>query len=344
MKDPIHEAIDKTKAGINAATLDILEGRCEVASREQIREMLGILRNRISTAYFNGDARAVLDLSRERTRLQRILKADICLGLRRPLVFFDMETTGLDPIRDHIVEFAAVKVFPLVSVSPEKGELPQEQQPEEELSLLIDPGVPIQPEATAVHGIDDARVAGCPRLEDVAPRIRDFLVGCDLAGFNIKRFDLPMLLAKLADHGCPLSTSDVLVIDSCDIFHRREPRTLEAAVRFYTGGRHHDKHVAMADVRATMAVLDAQLAFYEDLPRDVVALHAEYHDKDAIDLSGKLRYRHGVPCINFGKYRGQPLSSMQSSYLRWMLDERVVSDDAVPLLREMLARRSTKEK
>lgn len=334
MNDEIQQAIDEIRAKKEEQEMSVLEGKQLVEKAD--RDALASVCARIDLAESQGDEALADALHLERVRLQRELGADIRRGLRRPLVFFDMETTGLDPIRDRVVELAAVKVFPW-------GE---EEAPRlaEELSLLIDPGIPIPKEATAIHGIDDERVKGCPRLEDVAPQIRDFLVGCDLAGFNIKRFDLPMLLAKLADHGCPLSTADALVIDACDIFHRREPRTLEAAVRFYTGGRHREKHVAMADVRATMAVLDAQLAAYEDLPRDVRALHAEYHDKDAIDLSGKLRMRHGIPCINFGKYRGKPLESMQTSYIRWMIDEHVVSDDALPILREVLERRTKADK
>jgi DNA polymerase-3 subunit epsilon len=334
-KNPIEEAAEKVRDEHDKAMLDILEGKLE--PEKPSADRLEGLRLEIAFAETKDDTpdSVVSILDRQRVAMQRALGADIRRGLRRPLVFFDMETTGLDTVRDRIVELAAVKVFPLGEDGSER--------PEEELSLLIDPEMPISPEATAVHGIDDARVAGCPIFADVAPRIREFLEGCDLSGFNIKRFDLPMLLGKLRDHGCPLDVSkdgDALVVDACDIFHRKEPRTLEAALRFYTGLRHRDKHVAMADVRATMAVLDAQLARYPDLPRDIRALHEEFHDKDAIDLSGKLRMRHGIPCINFGKYRGKPLASMQSSYIRWMIDEHVVSDDALPMLREILALRA----
>jgi DNA polymerase-3 subunit epsilon len=250
---------------------------------------------------------------------------ELSLKLRRPLAFFDIETTGLDPVRDSIIEFAGVKVLP-------NGR-------EQVLELLINPGVPIPPAAIEIHGIDDERVKDAPTFAALAQDIRGFLWGCDLAGFAIKRFDLPMLLGALRTAGAPLDTSGVSVIDCCDIFHRREPRTLEAAVKFYTGERHEDKHIAMGDVRATIAVLAAQLYHYADLPRDVEGLHKAFHDKDMIDLSGKLRLVHGIPVINFGKFRGKPVSSMQTSYLRWMLDEHVVSPDGEGVLVEEIARR-----
>jgi len=253
------------------------------------------------------------------------LPVDLQMKLSRPLAFFDLETTGLDPARDAIVEFAAVKLLP--------------DGREAVLELLINPGVPIPTSATEIHGIDDERVKGAPTFDQLAPDIRAFLDGCDLAGFAIKRFDLPMLLGALRTAGVPLDTSGISVIDSCDIFHRREPRTLEAAVRFYTGMRHMDPHIAVADVYATIAVLGAQLERYGDLPRDVEGLHKAFHDKDMIDLSGKLRMKLGIPVINFGKFRGKPVASMQTSYLRWMLDEHVVSPDGEGVLVDEIARR-----
>jgi DNA polymerase-3 subunit epsilon len=251
-------------------------------------------------------------------------------SLTRPLVFFDLETTGLDPSRDRIIEIAAVGVMPPGTLSED---VPQQ------FEILFDPGIPIPEGATAIHGIDDERVKGCPRFEERAADVWAFFNGCDLAGFNVRKFDIQMLLAELARHGHPLSLDGVRVVDACDIFHRREPRSLEAALRFYCDGEHQDKHIAMGDVLATMRVLEAQLERYADLPREVGALSELFVDKGAIDLAGKLRRLHGVVCINFGKYKGKPLRSMQTSYIRWMIDEQVVSKDGEGVLLHELEER-----
>ena len=159
------------------------------------------------------------------------------LALRRPLVFMDLETTGLSTQEDRIVQMAVLKLLPGREFTSH--------------STLVDPGVPITSAATAVHGISDEHVAGQPRFEALAPRLAAYLDGCDFAGFGIARFDLPLLLAEFRRAACDFSLEGRRVIDALAIFHQREPRTLEAALRFYRGRELEGAHDALADVEAS---------------------------------------------------------------------------------------------
>lgn len=244
--------------------------------------------------------------------------------LKRPLVFFDLETTGVDPQSDRIVEFAAVKL--------------QVGGGDEELTMLVNPGRPIPPVATEIHGIKDEDVADLPKFAHFAPEIYKFIDGCDLAGFNVRRFDVPLLQEELMRCGLSLDFKSLHIVDACDIFHKREPRTLEGAVKFYCGREHEKAHQALADVNATMTVLAAQLKMYADLPGTVEELHAVFHDKDAVDLGGKLRWLNEKVCINFGKYKGAPLQSVPPSYLKWMQTAGVIGADASVIIDRALQR------
>ncbi len=229
------------------------------------------------------------------------------LVLRRPLAVLDLETTGVDVRNDRIVEISILKVWP------------------DRCSKLntrrINPGVAIPPEATAVHGITDADVAGAPAFEELADRLLAWLEGCDLCGFNLKRFDLRLLHQEFLRAGRTLVIEGRALIDAQEIFHTYEPRNLGAAVRFYLGRDHKDGHAAAADVRATAAVLDAMLARYDDLPRDVEGLHGRFLDPAALDSSGFFRRWHGAVHFAKGKHRGQPLDAIariDPTYLEWM--------------------------
>ena len=253
-------------------------------------------------------------------------------NITRPLVFFDLETTGLDPAKDRIVEIAALKLSPSHDGILGGGGLLRVK-----LEFLIDPGMPIPSSATDIHGIDDEKVKGAPKLRDVADVVWNFFTDCDFAGFNIRKFDVQVLMTELERNGKPLSLDGVRIIDSCDIFHRREPRTLEAALKFYCHKEHDEAHIAMADVMATCLVLEAQLDRYEDLPSNVGELHAVFFDADSVDLAGKLRWIKDEICVNFGKHKGMALRRSDRNYLLWMRDAGVIGPDAAGIIDRALA-------
>src|SRR3954470_24327215 len=182
------------------------------------------------------------------------------IRLDRPLAALDLETTGTDPKLDRLVEVSVLRV------RPDGGHDHRTQR--------VNPGVLIPPAATAIHGIGDADVAGSPSFRAIAPGLARFLDGCDLAGFNVLNFDLRLLVAEFNRIGLAFPVAGRRVIDTCRIFHLREPRDLTAAYKFYCGLRHEGAHGAAADVLATTAILDGQVARYADLPGTIDGLHA----------------------------------------------------------------------
>lgn len=240
------------------------------------------------------------------------------LVLERPIIFFDLETTGTDPERDRIIELAAVKIRPDGS--------------REEKCRRFNPLIPIPKEATAVHGITDEDVRNEPSFDKVAkgPKgIAAYFAGCDLGGYNIINFDIPMLQAELERCGESLNLSRIAVIDSFRIFVNREPRNLSGAVRFYLGRTHAEAHAALADVLATAEVLEAQLNRYPDLPREAAALDRAVRDPEEVDLRGKLKWVDGEITVHFGRHKGRTLRRLardEPDYIRWMIDNRVAPD------------------
>ncbi len=231
------------------------------------------------------------------------------LKLERPLVFFDLETTGLDLQQDRIVQFAFLRINP--------------DRTQEEWSELVNPGMPIPAEASRVHHITDDMVADKPPFEIFAPKIQAFLTHCDLSGFNIARFDVPFLQAELLRYNAALDLESTKLIDAQVIFHRNEPRDLSAAYHFYCGGEHIDAHDALADVRVTVDILDAQLKKYTNLPQDMEGLHNYCVPKDNrwVTSDRKFYWRNGEAVLSFGKHRGQTLAWLvenQRDYLIWM--------------------------
>jgi DNA polymerase-3 subunit epsilon len=171
----------------------------------------------------------------------------------------------------------------------------------------LNPGVPIPASASAIHGIFDRDVADCPRFEVVAPILARFLENADLCGYNLSRFDLPLLLNEFARVGESFSVDGRRIIDVQRLFHRLDSRTLSAAVRRYLGHEHEPAHQAIGDARATAAVLDCMLATHREVPRDVAQLHALLHE---VDVAGRLRLIGGQVVVWFGKYYGQPLKAL----------------------------------
>lgn len=214
------------------------------------------------------------------------------LNLKRPLIFFDLETTGLNITHDRIVEISMVKVNPDGTVI--------------EKTRRINPEMPIPAEATAVHHISDEDVKDAPTFKQIARSLEQFMTGCDLAGFNSNRFDVPMLSEELFRAGISFNFKKARFIDVQTIFHKKEQRTLEAAYRFYCNKALEGAHSANADTMATFEVLKAQLDRYPDLVNDVEELSRYSTQNNNVDLMGRLIYdEKGREVINFGKYKGQ---------------------------------------
>jgi DNA polymerase-3 subunit epsilon len=227
------------------------------------------------------------------------------------LVFFDLETTGVNITRDRIVEISVLKVHP-------NGK-------EETKTRRINPEMPIPPESTAIHGITDEDVKDCPTFKQVAKSFVDLLEGCDMAGFNSSRFDVPMLTEEFLRAGVDFDTDNRKFVDVQIIFHRKEQRTLEAAYAFYCDKKLENAHSAEADVIATYEVLKSQLDKYNDLENDINFLSKEYSSfNNNVDLAGRIIFNDkGVEVFNFGKHRGKSVIEVlnkEPSYYSWMMD------------------------
>jgi DNA polymerase III subunit epsilon len=237
--------------------------------------------------------------------------------LERDIVFLDLETTGPDPSVDQIVQIALVRLRPDGTA--------------EEFESLVHPGIPIPLEAQRIHGITDAMVEFAPSFKHLAPEILIRLANADLSGFNILRFDLPLLRNELERAGNAWSPEGVRIVDTQVIFHRMEPRDLSAALRFYCGRELEGAHGALADTRAALAVLLAQVGRYPDLPRDVAGLDQMFNQPDRrfVDSTRRFLWRNGEAAFNFGNRRGQTLREVAQKspdYLQWMLDKDFPND------------------
>ena len=232
------------------------------------------------------------------------------LQLKRPLAVLDLETTGTSVFTDRIVEIAILKLLP-------NGESMS-------IRHRVNPEMPIPPSSTAVHGITDADVALEPTFKRLALRIREFLKDCDLAGYNIRRFDMPLLKKEFERTGTPLNDADMHVIDVQTIFHTREPRDLTAAFRYYCDKEHTGAHGALADVEATAEILMAQLTRYDDLPRDIPSLETMVHPRDPswVDDDGKIVWEGDQAVLTFGKHKGKDIRELaraEPGYIDWIL-------------------------
>ena len=248
------------------------------------------------------------------------------LSLDRPIAFIDLETTGLNPSLDRIIELSALKVYPDGS--------------EEVESVRVNPEMPISAGATRVHGIKDADVAGEPTFRQYAKNLLAFLDGCDLSGFNAIRFDLPMLRAEFARVGMQFDVENRKVVDPMVIFHQMEPRDLGAAYSKYCGKTLDGAaHTSAGDVRAAMEILDAQVQYYPELGSSLTSLHEMCHPKepDWIDDEGKVISTDNGPALGFGKYRGRLLkdiAKLDGEYLNWVIYEGDFTDQVKQVVRE----------
>jgi len=232
------------------------------------------------------------------------------LKLKRPLAFIDLETTGTNIIRDRIVEISVLKISP--------------DGKEEWFSTRINPEIPIPEEATAVHGISDEDVADAPRFAEIAKNLAGFLEGCDLAGYNANRFDIPLLAEEFLRVNIDFDFRRRKYVDVQVIFHKKEQRTLSAAYMFYCRKELEGAHSSKADTQATYEILKAQLERYPDLENDITRL-AEYSSyNNNADFVGRIIYdEQGREVFNFGKYKGRLVEEVlreDPAYYSWMMN------------------------
>ena len=243
------------------------------------------------------------------------------LKLRNPLAFFDLETTGINISQDKIVEIAVVTILP-------GGERKNK-------TTRINPQMPIPPEATLIHGITDEDVKDAPTFKQVAGELANFLEGCDLAGFNIIKFDVPMLVEEFLRAGVEFEIGNKKLIDTQKLFHMMEKRTLTAAYRFYCSKELVDAHSALTDTLASIEVVESQITRYDGaevtdlngnilgkIANDMSVLHQLTNEK-MIDLAGRITYdNQGEEIFNFGKHKGKKVRDVfkiEPSYYDWML-------------------------
>lgn len=232
------------------------------------------------------------------------------LKLKRPIVFFDLETTGVDTAHDRIVEISMIKIMP-------DGERIVKTR-------KLNPEMHIPEAATAVHGITDEDVKDCPRFAQVAKSLAQFLTGCDFGGFNSNRFDMPVLVEEFLRAGVDVDFKRRRFVDVQNIFHKMERRTLVAAYKFYCDKDLTDAHSAEADTLATYEVLKAQLDRYPELENDIDAL-ADFSSRgETADYAGRIVYDDkGSEVFGFGKYKGRRVEDIfeqDPSYYTWMMN------------------------
>ena len=231
------------------------------------------------------------------------------LKLKRPIIFFDLETTGLQIAKDRIVEISILKIFP-------NGN-------KESKTWLVNPTIPIPPETTAIHGISNDKIANEPTFKEIANDIIELIHNCDLAGYNSNKFDIPLLIEEFLRAEIDFDMKGIKSIDVQNIFHQLEKRTLIAAYKFYCGKNLEDAHSAEADTTATYEVLLAQLEKYDQLNNDVEFLSefSEIRGK-CVDAAGFIRYNNeGKEVLSFGKYKNITLEQIwkdNPGYFSWI--------------------------
>jgi DNA polymerase-3 subunit epsilon len=247
------------------------------------------------------------------------------LKLERPIAFIDVETTGTNPNSDRVVELSILRIQP--------------DGTEEYKSHRVNPGVPIPADATAIHGITDADVSGLPTFRQYAKSVSDFLEGCDIAGFNVIRFDLPCLETEFSRADVEFSRGGRSLVDPMVIYHQRDPRDLQAAYRKYCGGEMDNAHCAEEDAKAAAQVLDGQLEMHADLPRDVAGLGGlcYFIPENYIDPEGRFVWVDGEAVCNFSRdNKGRWLKDIaieNPGFLTWILER-----DFSPEVRDMVAK------
>ncbi len=233
------------------------------------------------------------------------------LNLKNPIVFFDIESTGLNVAYDRIVEISAVKVMPDGTT--------------ETKTRRINPTIPISKEAQAIHGISQDDVKDCPTFKEIAKSFANWLSGCDIAGYNSTKFDIPLLSEEFLRAGVDFDFRKRHLVDVQVIFHKMEQRTLSAAYKFYCHKDLENAHSAESDTMATYEVLMAQLDKYPDGLRNDIQFLSDFSTKSRFaDYAGRIVYNdNDVPVFNFGKHKGKPVEDVlrnEPSYYSWMMN------------------------
>lgn len=230
------------------------------------------------------------------------------LKLNKPICFFDLETTGIDVAKDRIVEIAVFKVYP-------NGN-------KESKTWLVNPTIPIPPQATAIHGISNEKVANEPTFKELASQVYNMIKDSDLAGYNSDRFDIPLLAEELLRAGVDFDMKNRVSVDVQTIFHKKEERTLSAALKFYCNQSLENAHTAEADTMATYEILKAQLDRYEDLSNDIKTLSEFTSRKKAVDFAGFIALNDkGQEIFTFGKNKNQLVEEVlekEPGYYGWI--------------------------
>jgi DNA polymerase-3 subunit epsilon len=230
------------------------------------------------------------------------------LQLKRPLAVIDLETTGTNVATDRIIEIAIIKVMPDKSIQNKVRR--------------INPGMPIPPATTAIHGISDEDVKDCPTFKQAANELRQFMDNCDIAGYNSNRFDIPLLVEEFLRTGLEFEVKGRKFIDVQKIFHLMEKRTLSAAYKFYCDKDLVNAHSAEADALATYEILEAQLDRYEQLQAEVDHLAEFTKEDEYVDFARRMVMQNGTEVFNFGKYKGRAVRDVlkiEPQYYDWMM-------------------------
>ena len=233
------------------------------------------------------------------------------LNLNKPICFFDLETTGTNPGKDKIVEIAVLKI--------------DTNNQKKEMVWRVNPECPIPDEASSVHGITDEMVKDQPIFKQISKEIYNFIEGCDLGGYNIDKFDLPLLVEEFIRSGIDVSSFvKVKTVDVQTIFFKKEPRDLSSALKFYCNKDHGNAHTALDDTIATYEVLLSQLDKYNDLEPSVDFLSTLTRRNKNIDFAGRIiEDDNGDAIFNFGKHKGKKVKEVltkEKGYYSWMMN------------------------
>ena len=246
------------------------------------------------------------------------------INLDKPIVFFDLETTGAKANNDLIVEFSAVKIFP--------------DGKEEFKTMRLNPEMPIPQEAINIHGITDDDIKNAPTFRDVAKSLYEFFNDCHLGGFGIKHLDIYILEYEFKEAGFDLNLDECAVIDTETIFHNNEPRDLTAALKFYCNKQMENAHSTKADVDASINILAGQFTKYRDkIPADIYELNDYCNPKKPyyVDRRGKFVWINNEATFNFGKYSLKPLkeiAEIDKNYLEWIAEKSDLSKEVKGLV------------
>ena len=230
------------------------------------------------------------------------------LALKRPIVFFDLETTGTDNAKDRIVELAFIKIHP--------------DGKRESYVRRINPGMPIPKGSTDIHGITDEDVKDSPAFKNIAHELYDWMHNCDLGGYNSAKFDLPVLAEEFLRAGINVDFTERYMIDAQQIFFKMEARTLSAAYSFFCNKELQNAHSAEADITATIEILEAQLDRYKALGTDVKGIHELTNTEQYVDYARRIVLKDGEPVFNFGKHKGKKVTAVfteEPQYYDWMM-------------------------